>query len=182
MTIFSKLALYEGNGCGSAATGYSWSVVFTHREVCRARAINIQLCRNSQLTGHIELRQQRFCSMRDDFLLLYSPRCLKYVKTMHAWLCSDLACVYNSQSSCIVVEEVAPLCDTNPWQALLCKLIWQFSLSYIKHLCRQSYKPQFSYMPCFASSAVCKRQRKKPWDFLPCDLWHRHHVLSCLYV
>ena len=57
-----------------------------------------------------------------------------------------------------------------------------FSKLYIKHLCRQSYKPRFSYMPCFTSSAVCKKQRKKPWGFLPCDSWHRHHMLSCLYV
>ena len=54
--------------------------------------------------------------MRDDFLLLFSKMpevCKDY---MHAWLCSDLACVYNSQSiaACVVVEEMAPLCDTNP--------------------------------------------------------------------
>ena len=46
--------------------------------------------------------------MCDDFLLLF-PKILE-VSTVHAWLCSDLACVYNSQSSCVVVEEMAPLC------------------------------------------------------------------------
>ena len=30
--------------------------------------------------------------MHDDFLLLF-PK-IPQVKTMHAWLCSDLACVY----------------------------------------------------------------------------------------
>ena len=39
----------------------------------------------------------------------------------HAWLCSDLGCVCNSQSSCIVVEEMAPLCATTPGHVLLCK-------------------------------------------------------------
>ena len=29
--------------------------------------------------------------------------------------------VYNSQSSCVVVEQMAPLCGISPWQALLCK-------------------------------------------------------------
>ena len=28
---------------------------------------------------------------------------------MHAWLCSDLACVYDSQSSCVVLEEMVVL-------------------------------------------------------------------------
>ena len=44
--------LYEGNSYGLAATfGLgSLSVVFTHLEVCRARAINIQLYTKSQFT------------------------------------------------------------------------------------------------------------------------------------
>ena len=50
--------------------------------------------------------------MRDDFHLLFSK--MPEVRTMHVWLCSDLACVYNSQSNCVVVEKMAPLCDTNP--------------------------------------------------------------------
>jgi len=41
--------------------------------------------------------------MRDNFLLLFSKR--PQVRTMYAWLCSDLACVSNSQSSCVVVEK-----------------------------------------------------------------------------
>jgi len=45
--------------------------------------------------------------MHEDFLLLFAN--MPQVTTMHAWLCSDLACVYNSQSTCVVVEEMAPL-------------------------------------------------------------------------
>ena len=57
-------------------------------------------------------RRQRFCYMlmRDDFLLL-SPK-MPQVRTMHAWLCSDLGCVCNSQSSCVVVKVMAPLLAT----------------------------------------------------------------------
>ena len=42
-----------------------------------------------------ELRRQRFCSMqmRDDFLLLF-PK-MPQVRSM-LYMCSDLACVYNS--------------------------------------------------------------------------------------
>ena len=64
----------EGNSCVSAATfGLgSWGVAFTHWEVYRARATNIQLCRKAHLTKH--RRRQRICSMLmcDDFLLLFS--------------------------------------------------------------------------------------------------------------
>ena len=96
----------KGNSCVLAAKfGLgSWSVTFTYWEVCRARAMNIQLCRMADRTYR---RHQRFCSMLmcDDFLLLF-PR-MPQVRTMHALPCSDLPCVYNSQqSSCVVVEEI----------------------------------------------------------------------------
>jgi len=47
--------------------------------------------------------------MHDDFVLLFPKR--PQVSTMHAWLCSDLACVYNNQSSCIVLHCVVLLHD-----------------------------------------------------------------------
>ena len=40
--------------------------------------------------------------------------------TMHARLCSDLAWDYNSQSSCVLVGQMGPLCGTTPYHALLC--------------------------------------------------------------
>ena len=45
----------KGNSCVFAVTfGLgSWSVAFTHWEVYRARAINIQLCGKAQLTEYI---------------------------------------------------------------------------------------------------------------------------------
>ena len=48
--------------------------------------------------------------MGDDFLLLFSK--MPQVRTIHAWLhvFRLSLCIYNSQSSCIVVEEIAPLC------------------------------------------------------------------------
>ena len=45
---------------------------------------------------------------------------------MHACLRSDLACVYNSQSSCVAVEEMAPLCGTKLHDKLFCMQAWQF--------------------------------------------------------
>ena len=49
--------------------------------------------------------------MHDDFLLLFPW--MPQVRTMHALPCSDLPSIYNSrQSSCVVVEEMAPLCGT----------------------------------------------------------------------
>ena len=56
-------------------------------------------------------RRQRFC-----YMLMHDDLSLKMlqVRTMHAWLCSDLGRVCNSQSSCVVVEEMAPLCATTP--------------------------------------------------------------------
>ena len=56
------------------------------------------LCRYLQLL--IEPVEISFMLMRDDFLLLNRPQ----VRTMYAWLCTDLASVSNSQSSCVVVE------------------------------------------------------------------------------
>ena len=46
----------KGNSCVSAVTfGLgSWSLAFTHWEVYRARAINMQLCKKAQLTKCIE--------------------------------------------------------------------------------------------------------------------------------
>ena len=46
----------------------SWSIAFTHWEVYRARAINVQLCGKAQLTEH--MYRQRFCSMlrRDEWV------------------------------------------------------------------------------------------------------------------
>ena len=41
--------------------------------------------------------------MRMALFLLFPKR--PQVRTMYAWLCSDLACVSNSQSSCVVVEK-----------------------------------------------------------------------------
>ena len=75
-------------------------------------------------------RRQRFCYMLmcDDFLLL-SPK-IPQVRTMHTWLCSDLACVCNSQSNCVVVEEMhgSIVC----YYSMTCSSlqVWQFSLSY----------------------------------------------------
>ena len=74
-------------------------------EGLQARAMNIQLCEKAQLTEHKEggrCMTTSFC---------YPQRCLMQVRTM---LCSDLACVYNSQSSCVVVEEIGPLYGTAP--------------------------------------------------------------------
>ena len=42
--------------------------------------------------------------MHDDFLLLFPM--IPQVRTIHPSLCSDLAGEYNSQSSCVVVEEM----------------------------------------------------------------------------
>ena len=63
-------------------------------EVYRARAI---LC-------NVEVVEIFLMLMCDDFLLLF-PKTPQQVRTMYAWLCSDLACVSNSQSSCVVVEK-----------------------------------------------------------------------------
>ena len=46
----------KDNSCVSEATFKlgSWNVAFTHWEVYGARAINIKLCRNAQLTENTE--------------------------------------------------------------------------------------------------------------------------------
>ena len=49
--------------------------------------------------------------MHDNFLFLFPKMLL--VRTMHAWLCSDFSlCIHNSQSSCVVIEEITPLSGT----------------------------------------------------------------------
>ena len=88
-TYFTK-----SSSCVSLATFRlgNWSVSFI-QEVYKARAINIELCRKPQLTER--RRQQRFCSIADERLL---PSTMPQVRAMHARLCSDLACVYNTTS------------------------------------------------------------------------------------
>ena len=51
---------------------------------------------------NVEAVEIFFMLMRDDFLLLF-PR-MPQVRAMYACLYSDLACVSNSQSSCVGVE------------------------------------------------------------------------------
>ena len=103
----------KGNGCVLAATFglVSWSIAFTHWEVYKARAINI--LKGSAYRRYM-YKAADICSMmmRDDFLSLF-PK-MPQVRNMQAWLCSDLSCVHNSQSSCVVVKEMAPLCGTIP--------------------------------------------------------------------
>ena len=41
--------------------------------------------------------------MCDNFPLIFHK--IPEVRTVHALLCLDLACVYNSQSSCVVVKK-----------------------------------------------------------------------------
>ena len=116
----------------------SWSAAFTHCEVYRA-SLWLYTSSKAQLIERVEGgRDFATCWCVMTFLL--SPK-MPQVRTMLAWLCSDLACVCNSQSSWVVVEEMALLCATTPWHALLCK--YDNVLKAIKHF--TCYKPSFSY-------------------------------------
>ena len=121
-------------------------------------------------------RQQRFCSMlmRDDFLLLF-PK-MPQVRIIHGWLCSDLACVYDNQNTCIVV-----LHDNQ--QA------WQFSLSYF---CRQYTVTNLILAICNACTAcvlwsdtslVKLHSSSMPQciacSHLPHNVLHPHSVHGC---
>ena len=92
---------------GWAAGAYILLRMWTRANICVERL----------LTEH--RRQQRFCFIADSWQLL-SATCISLRWTMHARLYSDLAYVYNWQSSCVLVWQMAPLCSTTPWQALLC--------------------------------------------------------------
>ena len=82
--------VWKGNSCVSAAT-----FELGNWKVYRARAIKHPVVWKGSAYW-IYRRWQRFCFMLmcDNVLLLF-PK-MPQVRTMHAWLCSDLACVYNS--------------------------------------------------------------------------------------